>query len=212
LPGSARRGARRKRAGLALVERLEHELDAAEQILAQTELRLAGQRTIPDRRVSLVDPDARPIRMGSPRRPTEFGFKALVADTPEGFVIADVPDRGNPHDDAIVETPIAKAKKAGMQVRSVYADRGFGTRVGDAALDRQRIRDPVIPRRGHAHPREQTRAWKRRYRYRNGLEGRISQLKRKGLRRTRLRSLAGAQTWVGGITLAHNLQRLAILT
>jgi hypothetical protein len=28
------------------------------------------------------------------------------------------------------------------------------------------------------------------------------QLKRKGLRRTRLRSLAGAQTWVGGITLA----------
>src|SRR5215831_9057675 len=126
LARSARRGARRKRASLALVERLERELDAAEQILAQTDLRLAGQRTIPDRRVSLVDPDARPIRMGSPRRPTEFGFKALVADTAEGFVLADVPDRGNRPDDAIVEAPIAKAKKAGMQVRSVYADRGFG--------------------------------------------------------------------------------------
>ena len=135
-----------------------------------------------------------------------------VADTAEGFVIADVPERGNPNDDAILEEPIAKAKRAGMHVRSVYADRGFGTTKGDAALARQRIRDPVIPRRGRASPREKTRTWKRRYRFRNGLEGRISQLKRKGLRRTRLRGLAGAQTWVGGITLAHNLQRMALLT
>lgn len=212
LARTARRDARRKRVSVALVERLERELEAAEQVLAQTDLRLAGQRTIPDRRVSLVDPDARPIRMGSPARPTEFGYKARVADTAEGFVIADVPERGNPNDDAILERPIAKAKRAGMQVRSVYADRGFGTTKGDAALARQQIRDPVIPRRGRASPREQTRAWKRRYRFRNGLEGRISQLKRKGLRRTRLRSLAGAQTWVGGIALAHNLQRMALLT
>ncbi len=212
LARSARRDARRKRVSVALVERLERELEAAEQILAQTDLRLAGQRAIPDRRPSLVDPDARPIRMGSPRRPTEFGYKARVADTAEGFVIADVPERGNPSDDAILEEPIAKAKEAGMQLRSVYADRGFGTKKGDGALVRQRIRDPVIPRRGRASPREQTRSWKRRYRFRNGLEGRISQLKRKGLRRTRLRTLAGAQTWVGGITLAHNLQRIALLT
>ena len=85
LARTARRNARRKRVGVALVEQLERELEAAEQILAQTDLRLAGQRTIPDRRVSLVDPDARPVRMGSPRRPTEFGYKARVADTAEGF-------------------------------------------------------------------------------------------------------------------------------
>jgi hypothetical protein len=128
-------------------------------------------------------------------------------------VIADIPERGNPSDDALLERPIAKAKRAGMRLRSLYADRGFGTNKGDAAPVRQRIRDPVIPRRGRASPREQTRGWKRRYRFRNGLEGRVSQLKRKGgLRRTRSRGLAGAQTWVGGITLAHNLQRMALLT
>jgi transposase, IS5 family len=212
LARSARRDADRQGVSVAVVEQLERELVAAERILAQTDLRLAGQRTIPDRRISLIDPDARPLRFGHPGRPTEFGYKARIADTAEGFVIADVPERGNPNDDAILEEQIAKAKRAGMQVRSVYADRGFGTKKGDAALARQRIRDPVIPRRGRASPREQTRSWKRRYRFRNGLEGRISQLKRKGLRRTRLRSLAGAQTWVGGITLAHNLQRLALLT
>lgn len=212
LARSARKDARRKRLGVALVERLERELEAAEQVLAQTDLRLAGQRTIPDRRVSLVDPDARPIRMGSPARPTEFGYKARVADTGEGFVIADIPERGGPVDGSLLEGAIAKAKGSGMQVRAVYADRGFGTSTGDAALARHRIRDPVIPRQQRAAAIEHTRNWKRRYRFRNGLEGRISQLKRKGLRRTRLRSLAGAQTWVGGITLAHNLQRMALLT
>jgi IS5 family transposase len=195
-----------------VVERLERELAAAEQILAQTDLRLAGQRTIPDRRVSLVDPDARPLRFGHPGRPTEFGYKARVADTKEGFVIVDVPVRGSPIDGGLLEEMLVKAKRAGMQVRSVYADRGFGTSRADAALAAQQIRDKVIPRQQRAAPIEHTRGWKRRYRFRNGLEGRISQLKRKGLRRTRLRGLAGAQTWVGGIALAHNLQRMALLT
>ena len=212
LARNARRAARRKRVSVALVERLERELEAAEQILAQTDLRLAGQRTIPDRRVSLVDPDARPIRIGSPVRPTQFGYKARVADTAEGFVIADIPQRGGPTDGSLLEGAIAKARRSGMQLRSVYGDRGFGTSTADAALSKHRVRDPVIPRQQPAAPIEHTRSWRRRYRFRNGLEGRISQLKRKGLRRTRLPSLESAQTWVGGITLAHNLQPMALLT
>jgi transposase, IS5 family len=211
--GNARRAlARRPRPGAALVAQLERELAAADQVLAQTEQRLAGQRTIPDRRISLVDPDARPIRRGNPREPTEFGYKARVADTREGFVIVDLPERGNPQDDSLLEGAIIKARRAGMQVRSVYADRAFATARADAALERQRVRDPVIPRQHHPAPIEQTRSWKRRYRFRNGCEGRISQLKRKGLARTRLRGLAGAQTWIGGIALSHNLQRMALLS
>ncbi len=210
LAAEARRAKHKRAAGL--VDQLERELAAAEQVLAQTDLRLVGQRTIADRRISLVDADARPIRRGNPAKPTEFGYKARIADTAEGFVIADVPDRGGPTDGSLLDGAIAKAKTAGMQVRSVYADRGFGTSTGDAALAQHRIRDPVIPRQQRAAPIEQTRSWRRRYRFRNGLEGRISQLKRKGLRRTRLRSLAGAQTWIGSIALAHNLQRIALLT
>jgi hypothetical protein len=142
---NARRSLDPGRRGAVLVDRLERELEAAEEVLAQTELRLKGQRTIPDRRVSLVDPDAGPIRRGNPRQPTEFGFKAKVADTAEGFVIAEVPERGNPADDALLEGAIEKAKAAGMQVRTVLADRGFGTPTGDAALARQGVRDAVIP-------------------------------------------------------------------
>jgi hypothetical protein len=75
--------------------------------------------------------------MGSPRRPTEFGYKARVADTADGFVIADVPERDGPVDGSLLDGAISKAKRAGMHVRSVYADRGFGTSTADAALAHQ---------------------------------------------------------------------------
>jgi transposase, IS5 family len=150
--------------------------------------------------------------MGSPKRPTEFGYKARVTDTAEGFVIVDVAGRGNPPDDRLLERAVARAKQAGMQVRSVYTDRGFGTRIGDDALRKHGVGDAVIPRRGRASPIQHTRNWRRLYHFRNGLEGRISQLKRKGLHRTRLRSLAGAPTWTGGLALSHNLHRMALLT
>ena len=211
---TARRQLRRRRSGAggAIVGQLERELAAAKQVLAQTDLRLAGQRTIPDRRVSLIDADARPLRIGTPGRPAEFGYKARVADTAEGFVIADLPDRGNPVDGSLRAGALATAKKAGMPIRTVYADRGFGTSTADEALARHRIPDRVIPRQQRAGSIEYTRSWKRRYRFRAGLEGRISQLKRKGLRRTRLRGLAGAQTWVAALALTHNLHRMALLT
>jgi transposase, IS5 family len=213
LARNARRAlANGRRRGGGLLAELEREIAAAERVLAQTDLRPFGQRTIPDRRVSLVDGDARPIRRGNPRAPTEFGYKARVADTAEGFVIADIPERGNPSDDAMLEGALAKAKAAGMQLRTALADRGFGTAVADAALERQGITDAVIPRQGEPAPIETGRSWRRRYRFRNGCEGRISHLKRKGLGRTRLRGLDGAQTWTGGIVLAHNLQRMAALT
>jgi IS5 family transposase len=99
----------------SLVDTLERELAAAEEVIAQTALRLAGQTTIPDRRVSLVDADARPIRRGNPRERTEFGYKALVTDTSEGFVIVDVPERGNPPDDTLLDGAIAKAKASGIR-------------------------------------------------------------------------------------------------
>jgi IS5 family transposase len=211
----ARRAGRqlaRSNKGAALAEQREREIAAPEQVPAQTDLRLAGQRTIPDRRIPLIDPNARSIRRGNPRHPNEFGFKAPVADTAEGFVTADLPERGNPNDDGLLEEAIANAKQTEMHLRSVYPDRGFGTTTSDAAIVRQRIRDPVIPRPRRTSPREQTQSRKRRYRVRNGLQGRISQLKRNGLRRTRLPSPAAAQARVGAITPAHNLQQIAPLT
>jgi hypothetical protein len=109
------RGGPQARAGTALVDRLKRELEAAEQVLAQTDLSLRGQPTIP-RPARLAGRGlCPPIRMASPRRPTEFGYKARVADTADGLVLVDVPSRGNPGDDGLLDGAITKARVSGMQ-------------------------------------------------------------------------------------------------
>jgi IS5 family transposase len=50
-----------------LVGELDQTIGHTQRLLAQTAQRLAGERSIPDRLVSLADPDARPIRKGKPR-------------------------------------------------------------------------------------------------------------------------------------------------
>jgi IS5 family transposase len=94
-----------------------------------------------------------------------------------------------------------------MRVGTVFADRGYGDSVGDAALAARKIRHKVIPRKGRADPIERTRSWRLWYRWRAGGEGRISCLKRQyGLRHTLLKGHAGASIWAGYGILAHNLR------
>jgi transposase, IS5 family len=59
---------------------------------------------------------------------------------------------------------------------------------------------------------ERTRRFRRLRNWRVGIEARISHLKRSfGLRRTRLRRLPGARTWVGLGIFASNLQRMTVV-
>lgn len=75
---NARRGLRQAgRPGRAQVARLHAEIARAERVIAQTAIRLTGQRTIPDRVISLSDLDARPIRRGKPHKPTEARLQGL---------------------------------------------------------------------------------------------------------------------------------------
>ena len=200
------------RKGRAQATGLAEEIALAGRVIAQTARRLTGEKIIPDRLVSLADPDARPIRRGKPQKPTEFGYKASIADTPEGFVVSHQVYVGNPADVSTLEAAVTAAREAGMRIDTVLADRAYGNSTGDEVLDRLQIRDRVIPRQGRADPVQHTRGWRRRYRFRAGCEGRISHLKRRhGLARTRLKGYAGAQIWVGLGVLSHNLDRIAAL-
>ena len=69
--------------------------------------------------------------------------------------------------------------------------------------------DPLSGR----HEPGSRRTRKRRARYRTGIEGRISHLKRGyGLRRSRLKGDDGMRTWTGWAILAYDLDTLAIRT
>jgi transposase, IS5 family len=81
-----------------LVSELEETIGHAGRLLWQTDQRLGGNRVIPDRLVSLADPDARPICKGKPRSPTEFGYTLLVAEDERGFLADHQLQQGNPPD------------------------------------------------------------------------------------------------------------------
>lgn len=206
----------RKLAGL--LDQLEATVTGAGRLLEQTDLRLAGIRTIPDRMVSLADPDARPIRKGKPQHPTQFGYTASVAEDERGFIVDHQVHRGNPAD-ASQLVPIVDRVTAltGRAPGTVVADRGFGTAANDAALAELGVRRIGVQRSGTPgkarQQYERSRPFRRMRNWRVGIEARISHLKRGfGFRRTRLRRLAGAQIWAGLGIFAYNLQRMTTVT
>ncbi len=93
----ARTGAAAAGRRMALVNQLQTTIGRTRRLLDQARVRLAGG--MPDgatRLVSLHDPDARPIRKGRIGQPVEFGYKAQVADNPQGIVVDHTVLLGNP--------------------------------------------------------------------------------------------------------------------
>jgi IS5 family transposase len=199
-----------------LVGELAETIAATERLLAQTDQRLAGNRVIPDRLVSLADPDARPIRKGKPQHPTQFGYTLLLAEDERGFIADHQLQRGNPPDAPQLVPAVQRViAVTGRVPGTMVGDRGFGTAANDLALEALGVKRVGLQRTGTPGKArlalEQTRAFRRLRNWRVGIEARISHLKRSfGLRRTRLRRLGGARTWVGLAIFAYNLQRMTV--
>jgi IS5 family transposase len=200
-----------------LVGELDETIDATKRLLAQTDQRLAGNRIIPDRLVSLADPDARPIRKGKPQHPTQFGYTLLLAEDERGFVADHQLQQGNPPDAPQLVPAVGRViAVTGRAPGTVVGDRGFGTAANDQALEAMGVKRVGLQRTGTPGKArlalERTRAFRRLRNWRVGIEARISHLKRSfGLRRTRLRRLGGARTWVGLGIFAYNLQRMTVV-
>jgi IS5 family transposase len=214
---AAAAGRRRGRLARA-VDDLEDLLNATRQIAAQTRLRLAGQT--PDgatRRVSLHDPDARPIAKGRLGKPVEFGHKAQLVEGDDGVIVDHNVERGNPADAPQLAPAVNRvSQRAGRPPRKVTADRGYGEKKVEDDLHALGVTDVVIPRKGTPSAARRTEehrpAFRRTIKWRTGVEGRISTLKRGyGWDRSRIDGTEGARTWVGHGVLAHNLVKISAL-
>jgi IS5 family transposase len=172
---------------------------------------------IPDRVVSLADPDARPIRKGKPGRPTEFGYTVLLAEDERGFIADHQVQQGNPPDAPQLVPAVGRViAVTGRPPDTVVGDRGFGTAANGQAMAALGVKRVGLQRNGTPGKArlavERTRRFWRLRNWRVGIEARISHLKRAfGLRRTRLRRLGGARTWVGLGIFAYNLQRMTVV-
>ena len=218
LAAQARKAARGRgaRAKLAAAAKLEQLAGRCEKVTEQISRRARGLK-IRDRLVSISDPDARPIRKGKLGKPTEFGYVAQICEVTEntrrgarGFVLPAATELGNPAENRLLPTTATELQAAGLHPRELVGDGGFQTGPTLEALPA--LAPEQIQLSGRHEPGSR-RTRKRRARYRTGIEGRISHLKRGyGLKRSRLKGHDGAQTWTGWTILTYNLDTLAIRT
>ena len=214
----ARRRARGRgaRAKLAAIERLEQMTDRAQRVATQIQQRLAGEPIL-DRLVSMFDPDARPIRKGKLGKPNEFGYVTQLAEVTEntrrgarGFVLPPSMVVGNPQEQVLLPATISELGRLGLRPREIALDGGFQGRPIEEALA------TLAPQRMFIAGRQQPgsrRTQRRLARYRVGVEGRISHLKREyGLDRSRLKGEHGTRAWNAWAIATYNLDTLAIRT
>ena len=181
-------------------------------VARQIRQRVAGEK-ITNRLVSIADPDARPIRKGKLRAPTEFGFVVQLAELCEntrrgarGLIVPAASQIGSPNEPDLLPATAVELDRLNLRPREVALDGGFfPIGVAEDLPDPQRV---FIAGRQSAGSRRTDR---RLARFRVGIEGRISHLKRRyGLRRSRLKGHHGARTWTAWAILAYNLDTLAI--
>ena len=215
--GDAAAGRRRGRLARA-VDDLTDLVAATRRIAAQTRQRRS--EVTPNgasRRVSLHDPEARPIAKRRLGKPVEVGHKAHVVDTVDGVVLDYTVEQGNPPDAPPLAPAVERViKRTGRNPRTVTADRGYGEKSVDDASADLGVRTVVIPRKGKpsaARRGEEHRpAFRRTVTWRTGSEGKISALKRQyGWDRTRIDSTAGARIWTGHGILTHNPVKISAL-
>jgi IS5 family transposase len=205
------RGAQAK---LTAARKLEQLAALCQKVTEQIDRRARGLK-ITDRLVSLADPDARPIRKGKLGKPTEFGYVAQICEVTEntrkgarGFILPAGHTPGNPAENRLLPQTARELEHADIRLREIVCDGGFQAGpTKDAFPD---LTEEQIQLFGHHEPGSR-RTRKRRARYRTGIEGRISHLKRGyGLRRPRLKGDDGMRTWTGWAILAYDLDTLAI--
>jgi IS5 family transposase len=218
LAAQARANARGRgaQAKLRAAAKLDEVAARCRKVVDQIDRRSRGVK-ITDRLVSIADPDARPIRKGKLGRPTEFGYVAQICEVTEntrkgarGFILPAAHAPGNASENRLLPLTAAELRHAGIKPREIVADGGFQTlATTDAFPD---LGEDQIQLSGHHEPGSR-RIRKRRARYRTGIEGRISHLKREyGLGRSRLKGHDGMRTWTGWAILAYDLDTLAIRT
>jgi transposase, IS5 family len=196
---------------------LEHVVPLIQQVCAQTERRIFQGEVVPatEKLASLFEPHTAIIRRGKVHQPAEFGRKLLLDEVDGGLVSRYVLLPGNPPDAEHLPASLAQHRVQFGHAPSVLtADRSFFTLDNQRCAQRAGVRTVALPRQGPLSPErrrvEHRPAFRRAYRFRAGVEGRISLLKRRfGLARCRYHGEAGMERWVGLGILAHNLRQIS---
>jgi transposase, IS5 family len=168
--------------------------------------------------LSLFAPHTRVVQRGKTKAAVEFG-RHVVFDAVEGGIVTRFHVLTDDESEVHQALPAIQHHRAvvGHLPSLVTGDRRLHAKGLEEAAQRLGVRHLVIPWTGNLSAArravEQQRAWRRRYRWRAGIEGRIHCLRRDyGLVRSRSHGLGGLERDVGWGVLASDLRHLASAT
>ena len=194
-----------------LKQRFLEQIELGQTILNQTEQKLQGTKSIPQRIVSFHDAEARPIRKGKLNKMVEFGRTLQLVQDSSGVIVHYEVHGGNSNDSTELLSLVRQAKSSlGIKPKQLAADRGYYSTANVLKLGKAGIEKIGIPKLGRlskAETKHQRKTWFRQLqRFRCGIEASISMLKRKfGLGRVLARGSRATAVWTGLAIFAYNL-------
>jgi IS5 family transposase len=200
----------------ALVAELGHYQGLMARVMDQTERRILHGETVPanEKVYSIFEPHTDMIKK-SPSRPPEFGHKVTLT-VGKHFVLDCVIERGNPNDaNHAVRQIERQIELLGRAPKQAAFDGGFASADNLKDIKALGVERCAFSKGKGLTPEEMAgsrRTYERLKRFRAGVEGKISWLKRDfGLGRCTWKGEEGFAAYVWSATLAANLSKLARL-
>ncbi len=201
-------------AALGVQALFETYVPLVQRVITQTRQRVLLGQTVAasDKVVSLFEPHTAIICRGKAQpKETEFGHKIWYAEVDGGLISDYRILSGNPPDAQPFQASLkAHRRQFGQAPHEVSGDRGVYSPENEQAARQAGVRRVSLPQRGYTAParqRREQRPWFRAaQRFRNGIEGRISLVRRaRGLTRCLNHGLPGFERWIGWGIIANNI-------
>ncbi len=200
-----------------LLDQVKPLLPLVERVISQTRSRvLEGKKVASDQKVlSLFEPHTRAIPRHKGGALVEFGRQVILDEVEGGIVtryqILEHPTEHGQAVEAVAHHCALFAHPPGL----VTGDRGVHSAETEDKLKTAGVKRVAIPASGKLSEErkalEHTRSWKRGYRWRAGIEGRIASLRRDfGWRKCRYHGQDGMERGLGLGVMVSNLRHIAL--
>ncbi|MHC5717372.1 MAG: ISNCY family transposase [Nostoc sp.] len=196
-----------------LVQKFEIFLPRILQVIEQTQRRIFNSEKVPaaEKIVSIFESHTDIICRGKINVDVEFGHKVWLDEVDGGIVSNYRILKGNPHDtQQLIPSLNQHVENFGSSPKVVTTDRGVYSQANENYAQLLGVKEVILPKGGYRSKErithERKRNFKKARRWHNGVEGRISFLKRCfGLQRCLYKGELGFCRWVGWGIIAHNL-------
>jgi IS5 family transposase len=204
-------------AGCLLMEKLEYFVPLVEQGIVQATRRVLQTEHLPatEKLLSLFEEHTQIITRHKAGKPREFGRKVLIDEVDGGIISSyEILSESGSERTRVPESLKVHQEHYGRAPYLLAGDRGLYSTENENTAQQAGVKRVVLPKNGKLSEKrkhhEKQRWFRRGFRFRAGIEGRISVLDRAfGLDVCLDHGEEGMGRWVGWGILAHNLRQIS---